>query len=58
MLNAELTPADRDCLDDFVALRKEMVKEMSGCEDSLPRYEEDDAEEMSTHELLISEVIN
>ena len=56
MLNAELTPEDRACLDEFNTLRAQMYREMGGRdEDSLPRYRSSTGEEVGTHELLIAE---
>ena len=59
MLNAELSPADRECLDGFVRLRSGLARDLDmspDAEESMPFYFSRDAEEMSTHELLIAEV--
>lgn len=59
MLNAELSVADRECLDDFVRLRHQLAVEMNMSaaeEDALVHYQSNEVEELSTHELLIAEV--
>mmetsp|Transcript_17482 Transcript_17482/g.29295 ORF Transcript_17482/g.29295 Transcript_17482/m.29295 type:complete len:685 (-) Transcript_17482:255-2309(-) len=58
MLNAELGGADRDCLDEFVKARQSLAREINvpaAEQDAYSHYEVHDAEEMSTHELLIAE---
>jgi hypothetical protein len=61
MLNAEMSVADRECLDEFVNLRHQLAADMDMSatdEDALPHYQSNEIEEMSTHELLIAEVYN
>lgn len=60
MLNAELSAADRDCLDEFVELRHSLAADIdmpAREEDALTHYQSNEVEELSTHELLIAEVI-
>lgn len=59
MLNAELSAADRDCLDEFVQLRHSLAADLdmpAREEDALVHYQSNEVEELSTHELLIAEV--
>ena len=59
MLNAELSVADRECLDEFVKVRHQLANEIDMPaveEDALIHYQSTEVEEMSTHELLIAEV--
>ena len=59
MLNAELSATDRDCLEEFVQVRHSLASDLDMSareEDELIHYQVHDAEEMSTHELLIAEV--
>jgi hypothetical protein len=60
MLNAELSPADKECLEEFVRMRLFLAADLgysSRDEDALIHYQSDEVEELSTHELLIAEVI-
>jgi hypothetical protein len=59
MLNAELSVADRECLDAFVRVRHQLAVDMDMSaedEDALVHYQSNEVEELSTHELLIAEV--
>jgi calcium-dependent protein kinase len=63
MLNAELSPEDRACLDDFLVLRRGLISEVGssgggfdhGKEDEPPHYRNAGQEDVGTHELLIAE---
>lgn len=63
MLNAELSPEDRACLDDFFALRRNLISEIGSTgggfdntkEDEPPHYRNANQEDVGTHELLIAE---
>jgi len=58
MLNAELGAADRDCLNEFIKARHHLADDIGippSEQDAFSAYEMHDAEEMSTHELLIAE---
>jgi hypothetical protein len=60
MLNAELSVGDRECLDAFVRVRHQLAVDMdmsAADEDALVHYQSNEVEELSTHELLIAEVI-
>ncbi len=61
MLNADLSPEDRNCLDDFANLRKALVRETSSSgslsqDEDLPFYQNKEPEDVGTHELLMAEV--
>lgn len=57
MLNAELSVEDRICLDEFVSLRANLLREIgSNVEEDLPFYKSTQHDEVGTHELLIAEV--
>ena len=59
MLNAELSPSDKECLEEFVRMRLFLTADLgysSREEDALIHYQSDEVEELSTHELLIAEV--
>lgn len=62
MLNAELTPEDITCLDEFDNMRSSLMREMGrqseSKNDELQAYRSNDAEDVGTHELLIAEVRN
>lgn len=49
MLNAELTPDDITCLEDFAFLRLKMVRDLGYREDDLPAYRLIGVEEIGTH---------
>eukprot|EP00981_Chlorochromonas_danica_P005830 scaffold1193_cov159-Ochromonas_danica.AAC.8 len=56
MLNAELSPEDSTCLDDFSYLRTKMARDLGHRDDDrLPPYRSVQAEDVGTHELLITE---
>ncbi len=57
MLNAELSVEDRICLDEFVSLRVNLLREIgSNVDEDLPFYKTNSHDEVGTHELLIAEV--
>lgn len=63
MLNAELSPEDRSCLEDFFVLRRNLMSEVGSTgggydntkEDEPPHYRNPHQEDVGTHELLIAE---
>eukprot|EP00598_Pedospumella_elongata_P002477 CAMPEP_0184981204 /NCGR_PEP_ID=MMETSP1098-20130426/11028_1 /TAXON_ID=89044 /ORGANISM="Spumella elongata, Strain CCAP 955/1" /LENGTH=628 /DNA_ID=CAMNT_0027504749 /DNA_START=246 /DNA_END=2132 /DNA_ORIENTATION=- len=58
MLNAELSVADRECLEEFVRVRQGLAADLglsSREHDSMISYQSNEVEELSTHELLIAE---
>lgn len=59
MLNAELSAADKECLEEFVLMRQGLASDLGFSpreHDSLINYQSNEVEELSTHELLIAEV--
>ena len=59
MLNAELSVADKECLEEFARLRQGLASDLGFSpreQDSLINYQSNEVEELSTHELLIAEV--
>lgn len=59
ILNMEITPEDKMCLDEFSSLRSKWMYDIQLAvnEDDIPHYQTHQIEELDTHELLISEVI-
>jgi len=61
MLNAELSVADRECLEEFVRVRQGLAADLGMSfreHDSMISYQSNEVEELSTHELLIAEVLS
>jgi hypothetical protein len=60
LLNAEMSAADLECLSDFSELRRSLAGDVDMTpkdEDAMIDFQAHTEEEMSTHELLIAEVL-
>ena len=52
----DLTDEDRECLEKFDVIRKDLNKDLGQAGERPPHYESSSSEEVGTHEMLIAEV--